>query len=69
MSAEHARIGRMIRATVLMLGYAADDVERGRWSDAGIRRLGDQLATVAGALRGEGKAPEPLVIDLSEAKR
>ncbi|QIZ34595.1 hypothetical protein [Saccharopolyspora sp. ASAGF58] len=63
MSAEHAHIGRMIRATVLMLGYAADDVERGRWSDDEIRRLGDQLATVAAALRGEGKTPEPLVID------
>ncbi|WP_010316457.1 hypothetical protein [Saccharopolyspora spinosa] len=69
MSAELAHVGRMIRATVLMLGYAADDVERGRWSDAEIRRLGDQLATVAAALRGEGTSPEPLVIDLSEAMR
>ncbi|MGW5643633.1 hypothetical protein [Saccharopolyspora sp. NPDC003762] len=69
MSAEHARIARMIRATVLMLGYAADDVERGLWSDDEIRQLGDQLSTVAAALRGEGTAPEPLVIDLSEADR
>ncbi|QIZ35819.1 hypothetical protein [Saccharopolyspora sp. ASAGF58] len=69
MSAELAYIGRMIRATVLMLGYAADDVERGLWSDDEIGQLGDQLATVAAALRGEGAAPQPLVIDLSEAKR
>ncbi|WP_010313341.1 hypothetical protein [Saccharopolyspora spinosa] len=68
MSAEHAHIGRMIRAAVVMLGYAADDVERGRWSDAEIRRLGDQLATVAAALRSAGTPPKPLVIDLSEAK-
>ncbi|MGI8308124.1 hypothetical protein [Saccharopolyspora hattusasensis] len=69
MSTDHARKARMIRATILMLGYAADDVERGRWSDAEIRKLGDQLATVAAALRGEGAAQKPLVIDLSEAKR
>ncbi|MGI8309311.1 hypothetical protein [Saccharopolyspora hattusasensis] len=69
MTAEHAHIGRMIRATVFMLGYAADDVERGLWSDDEIRQLGDQLAMVTAALRGDGKPPEPLVIDISEAKR
>jgi len=68
-SAEHAHIARMIRATVLMLGYAADDVERGMWSGDEIRQLGEQLATVAAALRGEGTAPVPLVIDLSEVQR
>ncbi|MEU5848921.1 hypothetical protein [Saccharopolyspora shandongensis] len=69
MRADHARIGTMLRATILAIGYAVDDIERGLWSDDEIRKLGDTLATAADAMRGEGPAIVPLVIDLSEGER
>ncbi|RKT84343.1 hypothetical protein SAMN05421805_103270 [Saccharopolyspora antimicrobica] len=66
MTGHHARIARLARTAVLMLGYAADDIERGFWSDAELHQLADGLDTLVSALRGNDQAGQGLLVINSE---
>lgn len=72
MSPRHTRIARLARAAVLMLGYAADDIERGLWADAELEGLANALDPLTAALRGQDQTTagrETLVIDAERIDR
>jgi hypothetical protein len=72
MSPRHARIAQLARAAVLMLGYAADDIERGLWTDVELTGLANALDPLAAALRGQDQTTvgrETLVIDAERIDR
>ncbi|MDA3644530.1 hypothetical protein LZ318_23135 [Saccharopolyspora indica] len=62
MTSRHIRIARLARTAVLMLGYAADDIERGFWSDAELHKLADGLDTLVTALRGNDQGAQGLLV-------
>ncbi|RKT86196.1 hypothetical protein SAMN05421805_10289 [Saccharopolyspora antimicrobica] len=72
MSARHARIARLARAAVLMLDHAADDIDRGLWTDAELEGMADALDSLTAALRGQDQATvrrDVLVIDSERIDR
>ncbi|GAA4618920.1 hypothetical protein GCM10023108_41650 [Saccharopolyspora hordei] len=72
MNARHARIARLVRAAVLVLDNAADDIARGTWADSELKSMADALDVLTAALRGEGRTAtghDVLVVDAERIDR
>ena len=66
---ENPRIARLMRAAVVMLASAADDVASGRYSDAELRVLADGLDLLVSSLRGESANSHYDVVDSERTGR
>lgn len=66
---ENPRIARLMRAAVVMLASAADDVASGRYSDAELRVLADGLDLLVSSLRGESANSHLIVVDSERTGR
>lgn len=65
---DYARLAKLMRSAIVMLGCAVDDVERGRWDADDLERTAKGLDCLVSALRRNTATPsERVVIDMGRA--